>query len=869
MEKDFRFVYSGDLSETALEIKICSMEGTLHGHPYEHLLENPLLKFSGRNSSKTPDLAVEATLGDALGQALHIPVRTAYKAFTRRWEWNQWMRLPLMISDLPRKAFLFLTVYDSQGECGRKVPIGGTHIPLFDSTGVLHQGQMDLRLWNDTQGSLTTPGHSKVESLHPEGENYEEEETRPDLAQLMNLTKQYRAGKIAHVDWLDRLTFAQVEKRKEKEKQNSNLLFLTIEFASAFMESKNIAIVYYDAGLEPHDGSLSERYPNVFSSELLTDENLVENKHHKLTRSQRTGQSEKDLKPNAEVRDRLNAIIAYPSTRSLTSEEKDLMWRYRFYLAKNKKALSKFVKCVNWRLDSEANSALELINNKWAPMDVDDALELLGPQYKHQGLRQYAVSRMKQAPDEDLRLYLLQLVQALKYESISNLPEEEEVFSSFQQQSILMSNDEDTHLASFLIERACKNRAIANYFYWYLIIEVENEKNNYQSQLVKSEPFINQRYQIIFKRFMETLIVGGHSEIKQILDRQFVFINKLVSLLKAVACESGNRQKKIERLQALLMGGQNKDFEEFSQGLQSIEPLELPLDPNIKIKGMIPERATLFKSSQMPAKLSFITDSDEEYIVIFKLGDDLRQDQLIIQIITLMDRILQQENLDLKLTPYPVLPTSTRHGFVQFVNSYAIADILATDGSIQNFLRKYNPSETGPYGISAEAMDTYVKSCAGYCVITYLLGVGDRHLDNLLLTREGKLFHIDFGYILGRDPKPYPPPMKLSKEMIEAFGGDSTEHYSEFRKECFSAFLHLRRYANLILNLFSLMVDASVPDIALEPDKTVQKVQDKFRLDLSDEEAVKYMKNIIDESADAALAAVFERIHKYAQLWRN
>ena len=39
------------------------------------------------------------------------------------------------------------------------------------------------------------------------------------------------------------------------------------------------------------------------------------------------------------------------------------------------------------------------------------------------------------------------------------------------------------------------------------------------------------------------------------------------------------------------------------------------------------------------------------------------------------------------------------------------------------------------------------------------------------------------------------------------------------------AFLSLRRYANLILNLFSLMVDASVPDIALEPDKTVRKVQ--------------------------------------------
>ena len=52
----------------------------------------------------------------------------------------------------------------------------------------------------------------------------------------------------------------------------------------------------------------------------------------------------------------------------------------------------------------------------------------------------------------------------------------------------------------------------------------------------------------------------------------------------------------------------------------------------------------------------------------------------------------------------------------------------------------------------------------------------------IFISRNGKLLHIDFGYILGSDPKPLPPPMKLSKEMIEGFGGDDTEYYQQFRR---------------------------------------------------------------------------------------
>ena len=86
------------------------------------------------------------------------------------------------------------------------------------------------------------------------------------------------------------------------------------------------------------------------------------------------------------------------------------MITFRYYLSANKKSLAKFVKCVNWKVASEAMLAMDLIS-KWAPMDVEDALELLGPSFRHPGVRQYAVNRLHKSPDEDLQLYLLQLVQ--------------------------------------------------------------------------------------------------------------------------------------------------------------------------------------------------------------------------------------------------------------------------------------------------------------------------------------------------------------------------------------------------------------------------------------------------------------------------
>lgn len=48
-----------------------------------------------------------------------------------------------------------------------------------------------------------------------------------------------------------------------------------------------------------------------------------------------------------------------------------------------------------------------------------------------------------------------------------------------------LKEEEDIHLASFLIQRACKNSALANYFYWYLLIECEDQEPTIKQDVSK------------------------------------------------------------------------------------------------------------------------------------------------------------------------------------------------------------------------------------------------------------------------------------------------------------------------------------------------------------------------------------------------
>lgn len=488
----------------------------------------------------------------------------------------------------------------------------------------------------------------------------------------------------------------------------------------------------------------------------------------------------------------------------------------------------------------------------------------------------------------------------------------------------------------FLINRVIKNFSLTNYFYWCLKVEVEEEKlrnKNDISQNVHLENNANNNinnnnnsngkiiynngennsfdragennlletykllhgniHEITMKKFILKLLKSTHGRAKLYeLRRQIELVNKLHEFCYKIKVEHRKETTpmKVEILKNMLIEKHKRTIfgsksesrnilvdENRHESMVEFPKLAMPLDPSVIVNGTIPAESSVFKSSLNPLKITFKTPNGEKYPVMYKIGDDLRQDQFVIQVITLMEKILESENMDLKLKPYKILATGSVEGFIQFIPNNSLSHILSKyNNSILLYLQTFNPDPTAHLGVNTQVMDNYVRSCAGYCVVTYILGVGDRHLENLLLSKDGHFFHADFGYILGQDPKPFPPLMKLPIQIIEGMGGYTDVNYKKFCQYCFITYITLRKNASLILNLVQLMINTSIPALRTgienneaEKMELLWKVEEKFMLEMNDEDAVLHFQNLIDSSVNAVLPVVIDRLHNLAQYWRS
>lgn len=387
------------------------------------------------------------------------------------------LQLPLRWRDIPRDAYLLFEVLSSNQVVYRAT------LPFFGKFGRLQTGLHKLKLQSSPLlvDDINYGLHQDIDT--EDDPVWKAVQTLDELHKMEKRTT-HRFGQVPAVPWLDQMLKERSEKIvSEASAEPTDPILLHKEGHACLvveLPSFDIPIMheetFYPTPVEGACGPVApvdlvnvktiagyHHQPNMEGLDELRlvpfldyeneNDNPVEDKYRTLAHDLLRGLVDPALKPDREQRHKLAQIIDSPSHHP-TREEKDLLWRFRFSLVDNRRALTKFLVAVDWSVESEVVQAAELLEQwrKRSPIEVTDALKLLGKHVAFQTnlVRDYAIDTLANAPDSELRLYLLQLVQALKYENIE--PTGPQVSS----------------LATFLINRAARNVQLANYLYWYV-----------------------------------------------------------------------------------------------------------------------------------------------------------------------------------------------------------------------------------------------------------------------------------------------------------------------------------------------------------------------------------------------------------------
>uniref|UniRef100_A0A8C2XMM6 Phosphatidylinositol 4,5-bisphosphate 3-kinase catalytic subunit beta isoform n=1 Tax=Cyclopterus lumpus TaxID=8103 RepID=A0A8C2XMM6_CYCLU len=493
----------------------------------------------------------------------------------------------------------------------------------------------------------------------------------------------------------------------------------------------------------------------------------------------------------------LKEIMERDPLSQLCENEKDLIWTLRYDCRENfPQSLPKLLLSVKWS-KHEDMAQLQALLQIWPKLSPRDALELLDFNYPDQYVREYAVGCLRDMSEEELSQYLLQLVQVLRYEPYY-----------------------DCALTHFLLERAQGNRKIGHFLFWHLRSEIHMPAVSVQFALILeaycrgSIPHIE-----VLKKQVEAL-----SKLKS--------VNELIKLGTIKTARSKTKEAMLTK-EAMMTCLRQSGYSE------TLSDLHSPLNPNVLLSGINVERCRYMDSKMKPLWIVYNNKllGGDTLGIIFKNGDDLRQDMLTLQILRLMDLLWKEANLDLRIVPYGCLATGDRSGLIEVVSSAdTIANIQLTSNA------------------GSQPIEEFTLSCAGYCVATYVLGIGDRHSDNIMVRSTGQLFHIDFGHILGNFKSKFGikrerVPFILTHDFIHVIQQGKTgytEKFGSFRQYCEEAYLVLRKNGNLFITLFALMLTAGLPELTSVKD--IQYLKDSLALGKTDEDALKQFRQKFDEA---------------------
>lgn len=245
--------------------------------------------------------------------------------------------------------------------------------------------------------------------------------------------------------------------------------------------------------------------------------------------------------------------------------------------------------------------------------------------------------------------------------------------------------------------------------------------------------------------------------------------------------------------------------------------------------------------------------------LIVKSGDDLRQEQLAMQIISFFLQTFREKKLKLWLYAYDIIATGPNCGILECVPDAISLDALKKATERVTLLDHFNTQYGGEDSRELKkAKKEFMKSLAGYSLLCYILQIKDRHNGNILLDRNGHLIHIDFGFMLSNSPGGNmnfeKAPFKLTAEFESVLGGRRSNLFIKFRTACVKGYIALKEKADQIKLMVEMMRTGSGASLGCFSggEQATNGILERLipRTNMSERDCKQYINDLIDESLD-------------------
>lgn len=272
-----------------------------------------------------------------------------------------------------------------------------------------------------------------------------------------------------------------------------------------------------------------------------------------------------------------------------------------------------------------------------------------------------------------------------------------------------------------------------------------------------------------------------------------------------------------------------------------LTPARLPYDPGTMCTHV--NDPIELQSASKPNVFILRTDKGNRYILV--KNDDMSKDRLVMLFAHLIERLCET-----KCVQYPVFVTKTG-GWVEMLPK--AKTLYELNYELSSHIHNCFPEDTVRC-----VRHRFIRSAIGACILSYILGVGDRHLQNMVIS-NGELAHIDFSYLLGHDPK-LRMNIRVTPPMIIMMGGENSVDYASFVSGVTKAFHKMRKYVGL---WYSLMVYLSSSFALLEIQDHVKR---KLMPCLEEADATMRMVDIVKYNSNTWRHSVSDITHQIFQM---